>query len=277
MSAVPPLDPARLTAIAERHAPSFRSATPFPHVVVDDFVPPEILDTVLAEFPAPHEGGWIRFDSEQERKLASVDDTLMGPTARALLAELNGAATLDFLVALTGIDGLVPDPWFFGGGLHQIEPGGHLEVHADFNLHPRTGLYRRLNLLLYLNHGWDPDWGGALELWNADLSERCVSVDPVFNRCVVFATTDRSFHGHPEPLRCPTGVTRKSLALYYYARDPDPDDASSGEHNTLFRGRPDPAAPPDRSGSLRQLVRELTPPLVARGVRALRRRQDVSA
>ena len=204
---------------------------------MDEFLPEGVLDGVLTEFPRPQDADWFAFDSPLERKLATKDESTMGPATRQLLAELNSAAFIDFLERLTGIEGLVPDPHLVGGGLHQIEPGGHLKVHADFNRHPRTGLERRLNVLLYLNRGWREEYGGALELWSRDMRACEARILPLFNRCVVFSTTSTSFHGHPEPVSCPQGETRKSIALYYYGRDRPPEERA-GEHNTLFKARP---------------------------------------
>jgi len=235
-----------------------------------------VLDEVLAEFPKPADADWFAFDSPVERKLATKDDTAMGDATRHVLAELNSAAFLDFLERLTGIDGLVPDPHFLGGGLHQIERGGHLKVHADFNRHPRTGLERRLNVLVYLNRGWQDEHGGAFELWSQDMARCEERVLPIFNRCVVFSTTSTSFHGHPEPLNCPPGETRKSMALYYYSRD-RPPEGSRAAHNTLFKSRPGEAlpAPDPLAERLRRRAEQaavaLTPPILLDAVRRRRR------
>ena len=272
-------DRARLTELAEAGRADYASARPFPHVVMDDFLPEAVLDDVLAEFPRARDADWLSFDSALERKLATKDDTSMGAATRHLLAELNSSAFLDFLERLTGIDGLVPDPHFAGGGLHQIERGGHLKVHADFNRHPRTGLERRLNVLLYLNRGWREEYGGAFELWSPDMSTCEVRVLPVFNRCVVFSTTSTSFHGHPEPLNCPADETRKSMALYYYSRD-RPREESREAHNTLFKARPGEELPEPQPETARSRLRRrvesailaLTPPILLDAVRRRRGR-----
>lgn len=271
------LDRAHLTALADANREAYASAHPFPHIVMDDFLPEAVLDEVLAEFPKPRDADWFAFDSPLERKLATKDDTVMGDATRHLLAELNSSAFVDFLERLTGIEGLVPDPHLAGGGLHQIERGGHLKVHADFNRHPRLGLERRLNVLIYLNRGWQEVYGGAFELWDRDMSRCEQRVLPVFNRCVVFSTTSTSFHGHPEPLNCPPGETRKSMALYYYSRDRPPEEARAA-HNTLFKARPGEALPdagaPDRRAALRRRVEQaivaLTPPILLDAVRRRR-------
>jgi hypothetical protein len=274
-------DREELLALAAERSEDYASARPFPHAVFDDFLPEQVLDDVLAEFPRPDED-WFAFESPLERKLASKDDSIMGPSTRGLLWALNSPAFVEFLERLTGIDALVPDPHFDGGGLHQIERGGHLKVHADFNRHPRTHLERRLNVLLYLNRGWKDEYGGALELWGRDMSRCEQRILPYFNRCVVFSTTSTSYHGHPDPLTCPEGETRKSIALYYYSKDRPPLE-ESGAHNTLFRARPgeelqepepapEPAPVPPRE-RLEAAVIRVTPPILLDAVVRRRKRR----
>jgi 2-oxoglutarate-Fe(II)-dependent oxygenase superfamily protein len=272
-------DREQLGTLAERHREAYAAGNPYPHIVMDDFLPEEVLDEVLTEFPDPRGADWFAFESPNERKLATKDDTTMGPATRHLLAELNSSAFVEFLEKLTGIEGLVPDPHFVGGGLHQIEPGGHLKVHADFNRHPRTDLERRLNILIYLNRDWQDEYGGAFELWDENMTAAVEKVMPYFNRCVVFSTTSTSYHGHPEPLTCPEDRTRKSIALYYYSKT-RPAEQQGQAHNTLFQARPgeelpEPAAPPRASGAERakKFARLLTPPIVLEARRRLRERR----
>ena len=152
--------------MAERLAPVYAAARPFPHVVIDDFLPEPLVARVLEEFPSP-EAAWDRLEkSAYSKKLAANREDQVGPFIFSVLEELNGADFLRFLQALTGIQGLTPDPYFEGGGLHQILPGGFLKVHADFNFHSSLRLDRRLNLLLYLNRDWRDEYGGHLELWD---------------------------------------------------------------------------------------------------------------
>lgn len=267
----------QLLPLADQHRDGYLSAQPFQHIVFDDFLPASVLDEVLGEFPSPQREEWKSFDGVRERKLATKDDSLLGDATRHLLAEFNSAAFIDFLQRLTAIDGLVPDPHFEGGGLHQIERGGHLSIHADFNRHPHTRLLRRLNVIVYLNRDWEDDFGGALELWSRDMRSCDKKVLPVFNRCVIFSTTDTAFHGHPEPLNCPDGWTRKSMALYYYSA---PDGGGvERPHNTLFRTRPGEAKPlrawtrdyaRERAKELAWLV---TPPILLDVARAARQRR----
>ncbi len=237
------LDSAALQDKAKQLCASYARALPFPHTVMDDFLPASVTRRVLEEFPSPETDQWTRYEDSEQKKLASRFEQHMGPATRLLLYQLNSAPFLEFLEVLTGIEGLIPDPYYGGGGLHQIERGGFLEVHADFNWHPKLELDRRLNLLIYLNQDWKEEFGGHLELWNRDMSRCEQRVLPVFNRCVVFSTTDTSFHGHPHPLTCPEGQTRKSIALYYYTKGRPPAETSA-EHTTLFQTRPGEAPRP---------------------------------
>jgi len=214
---------------------AFEAAEPFPHAVIDGLFPEDRLAEVLAAFPSPDDPGWRRFDNPEEKKLGFDHRTsaVAEPVLR-FMELMNSWRALEFLESLTGISGLVPDPYFGGGGPHQILPGGFLKVHADFNWHPILKLDRRLNVLVYLNREWREEWGGHLELWDRGMT-RCVRrILPVFNRTVVFSTTDASFHGHPRPLACPPGRTRKSLSFYYYSNG-RPDAERSAPHDTIFR------------------------------------------
>jgi Rps23 Pro-64 3,4-dihydroxylase Tpa1-like proline 4-hydroxylase len=218
-------------ALRERYA----SADPFPHIVLDHLFDDDVLEQIVAEFPKPDEMRWLTFDSDTERKLGFFHEfSRISPFTRAFLDAMNGFETLLFLEKLTGIEGLIPDPYFGGGGLHQIEPGGFLKVHADFNVHPKLKVDRRLNMLVYVNKDWREEWGGHLELWNRDVTECRQRIAPAFNRTVIFSTTDTSFHGHPHPLASPAGVTRKSVSLYYYTAG-RPEEERSAAHDTIFR------------------------------------------
>jgi Rps23 Pro-64 3,4-dihydroxylase Tpa1-like proline 4-hydroxylase len=211
------------------------TAEPFPHVVLDGLFDDAMLNEVLADFPSPEAMRWRRFDNPTEKKLGFWHESSeISERIQRFLWLMNSWPVLQFLETLTGIDGLIPDPYFGGGGLHQIEPGGFLKIHADFNVHPKLRLDRRLNMLIYLNRDWREEYGGHLELWDSSMSRRVKSILPTFNRTVVFSTTDRSFHGHPHPLTPPPGMTRKSVSLYYYTNG-RPEPERSAAHDTIFR------------------------------------------
>jgi 2-oxoglutarate-Fe(II)-dependent oxygenase superfamily protein len=256
----------RMTELEGGAHHAYAGARPFPHVVFDNFFDPALLDRVLGEFPRPGTIEWQRFDNAREIKLASRAESSFGPLTRLLLYHLNSYTFLEFLSRVTGIADLISDPCFDGGGMHQIVRGGKLAVHADFNKHPRYGLDRRLNLLIYLNKGWREEYGGALELWDREMTRSEAKIFPLFNRLVIFGTTDFTYHGHPEPLQCPPELTRKSLALYYFTNG-RPAEEISGEHSTLFRARANEEFKPDLRQRLRSAARDLLPPILTRQLR----------
>jgi hypothetical protein len=193
---------------------------PFRHAVIDGWWPELDLRGVLAEFPDPTAPGWKRYSNSTERKLEGPPG-LWGPLTRQMFQRVEQRTPE--LEELFGISGLHMET--IGGGYHLIEPGGYLAVHADFNKSPRTGRYRRLNLLVYLNDDWT-DPGGHLELWDA---ERCAAdITPEFNRTVIFETSSTSWHGHPTP----ASRYRRSVAAYFFT-----DEAPEGytaEHSTVW-------------------------------------------
>lgn len=228
------MPPLKLNHDARTLREQYRNGDPFPHIVIDGLFDDAVLDRVVADFPRPDETRWMSFDSATEKKLGYYHEhSTISDVVRAFLDAMNGFEMLMFLEQLTGIDGLIPDPYFGGGGLHQIEPGGFLKIHADFNVHPKLRLDRRANMLVYLNRDWREEWGGHLELWNTSMTECRQRIAPLFNRTVVFSTTDTSYHGHPHPLVAPAGVTRKSVSLYYYTNG-RPEEERSDAHDTIF-------------------------------------------
>lgn len=223
-------------ALGRSLADRYRGAQPFPHIVLDELLEADVLKSVLAEFPSNEDKTF--FDRDQERlKFQFRPDEVSSGLVRNLFNELNSQAFLGFLEEMTGIEGLIPDPYFEGGGLHETKRGGHLGVHADFNIHERLKVERRLNLLIYLNEDWPAEYGGELELWNKDMSACAVRVKPEFGRAVVFTTALDSFHGHPDPLNCPPDRTRRSIATYYYTAVEDGLGALP-KRTTNFQARP---------------------------------------
>lgn len=201
----------------EPAAGAYVSNTPFPHAVLSGGWNPDLITACKREI-----AGMARWDGEKDffgarkkRFCANLD--VLPQAVTRVIREANSPAFLCWLTLLTGEKALLPDPYLTGGGVHQISAGGFLKVHADFNWNEQIQLYRRLNLLLYLNPDWDSAWGGALELWNGDMTACAATVQPQANTMVVFTTDDRSFHGHPRPLACPVDITRDSIALYYYS------------------------------------------------------------
>lgn len=257
-------------ALAERFeglADQYASAHPFPHVVLENVFPADVLREVAAEFAPPGEMPGQHADEAQIKSTESRWERF-GPATRAVAAELTSGAFTGCLTRLTGIERLIVDADYVGAGQHQIRRGGLLKIHADFDRHLRTGLDRRLNVLVYLNEPWEDDWGGELELWDPAMTD-AVRIPPRLGTMVIFTTTDESFHGHPDPLRCPPEHTRKSLALYYYT---SPLTIDADRRSTDFRRRPGEAfhfAPPR---SRRDQVKRWVPPALLDAARSLRSR-----
>ncbi len=210
------------------------NASPFPHIVFDNFLVPGVAGQAAREFPAIDDPTWLKLFHLNERKCANPNLETWKPTLQAVATELTSPRFVLFLAQLTGIEGLFQDGGMEGGGLHQSMAGGFLNVHADFTVHPlHQDWRRRVNLLLYLNEDWDEAYGGALELWTTDMKRCERKIFPIVNRAVIFTTDADSFHGHPDPMRCPEGVARRSLALYYFTAEDKPFIRS-----TEYRARP---------------------------------------
>lgn len=219
-------------------APVYQQNSPFPHIVLDNFLSPALSEALVAQYPMDQDKPeWIDGnhrnpqggdDYVQKEKRHMRDVMAMPSVYRELIWELSSKRFLDALTELSGIRGLISDPDLLGAGIHQISQGGLLKIHADFSNHQRYNLTRRLNFLLYLNPGWKEEWGGHLELWDAQMQGPPKRVLPVANRCVIFSTNSDSYHGHPHPIACPPGMYRKSIALYYYTNPHRPEDSKAG-------------------------------------------------
>ena len=256
----------RMRDVAVSMRDIYAGASPFPHAVLDGLFDEKLLCAIAGEFPGPHDVEWIKYKNQKEVKLASGRDEHFGPLTRIMLYHLNSAPFLEFLSSITGIDNLIADSFLEGGGMHQIERGGKLSIHADFNKHPHNNLDRRLNVLLYLNKDWKDEYGGHLELWDREMASCVKKIAPQLNRMLIFSTTDFSYHGHPDELKCPYGMTRKSLALYYYTNSRPREEVTS-VHSTLFQTRPGEVFRPDAKppvNDLRTFVKDLLPPIVTR-------------
>jgi hypothetical protein len=216
---------------------AYRAAEPFPFVVIDGFLEAGFARELASSLPSLESArrSGREFKAVNERGKVQVTRSEAFPPAVRALNELMAApALLGALERITGVRGLLADEELVGGGIHLMDRGAHLDVHVDFDRIEERNLYRRLNLLLFLNEDWKDEWGGELELWDADVKRRHHAFAPRLNRLVLFETSDHSFHG-VRRVRCPDGVLRRSFATYYYTREPA---AQSAGHDTVFRARP---------------------------------------
>jgi Rps23 Pro-64 3,4-dihydroxylase Tpa1-like proline 4-hydroxylase len=258
-------DEAECIAAGKALAEKYQNAGPFPHIVMDDFLPRDFLKNLLADFPDTTDHQY--FDRSQERlKYQFRPSEIPGRNLRNLVMELNSPAILRFLQELTGIRGLIADPYYMGGGLHETRTGGHLGVHADFNIHPSLKIERRLNLLVYLNDDWPEEYGGHLELWDQKMEKCCHRVLPTIGRAVVFNTSLDSFHGQPEPLTSPADRGRRSIATYYYTAHED-GIAALPKRTTVFKVRPGSPDKEDVKVRMNHILRDWLPPAIYRMAR----------
>ncbi len=190
------------------YAEDYNKADPFPHLVF-------MMDISELYDGFPDMTKARKFKTGNEAK--SITD---GSISHPLIDYLNSKDTIQMLEDITGIKGLQPDHNLIGGGFHETKRGGYLGIHTDFNIHRKTKLYRRVNLLIFLNEEWEDEWGGHLELWSKDGKECVAKIAPTFGTAVIFNTTKDSWHGHPTPLNTTERITRKSIAMYYYHKEP---------------------------------------------------------
>ena len=230
----------RVLESADRLGAEFNRAEPFPHLVIDDFFAPGVAERLLAEFPRFEAGNFVGDDGQPGGKSTSDQVRRLGAAYRALDDAVQSPAFLQTLSRLTGIDGLLYDPWYLGGGTHENRNGMSLDPHVDFNFHPSERWHRRLNLIVYLNPAWEAAWGGCFELFrDPHASPRPdVSIVPVFNRCALFETSERSWHGF-DTIRLPPGqegLSRRSIALYFYTKE-RPVEEIAERHTTYYVNR----------------------------------------
>ncbi|GCD89465.1 2OG-Fe(II) oxygenase [Nocardioides sp. LS1] len=229
------IDYARLEQDLDGKAAAYAAAAPFPHVVIDGVLLPEVFDKAAGEFPGITDEFWKGYLHVNETKYSNTQPDSWGPTLHDVAKEFCSSEFVAYLEKLTGIDDLIPDWSMDGGGLHQTLTGGHLNIHADFTTHhTHEDWARRVNILLYLNTEWRDEWGGKLELWDKDMTACQAKVTPAGNRMLVFTTAYDTFHGHPDGLTCPPDVARRSMALYYFTQGTDVERRS-----TNYRARPE--------------------------------------
>lgn len=276
MSVAYPLDPTTLLLdskkakeLGAQYADRYQGADPYDHICIDNFLPMEVVENVRKDLNSLPEAQ-ASFDAAQEKLKSQYVPDRLPDYSRHLFQSFNSRHFIFFLEEMTGIKGLIPDPYFQGAGIHKTLNGGYLNIHADFNVHKQMNLERRLNVLIYLNPPWKEEWGGSFEVWDKPMERKVASFAPTENRMCCFSTGSDTWHGNPEPVNHPDGLPRLSIALYYYTATWD--DSRVG-HSTLFKPRPGSA---DASASARDKVRlfakEALPPVVFRnGLKVVRR------
>ena len=253
---------AETKALGASFAKQYQSGEPYHHICIDNFLPMEIVEKVRADLDSLPEAQ-RSFETDQERLKSQYNPDRLPEYSRHLFQAFNSRPFIMFLEEMTGIKGLIPDPYFLGGGIHKTLTGGHLDIHADFNLHPHMKVERRLNVLIYLNPDWQEEYGGSFEIWDKQMTKKMSSFVPIENRMVCFSTASDTFHGNPEPVNHPDGDPRQSIALYYYTATWSEDRL---EHSTIFKPRPGSKDVSEARARRRALLKESLPPAIYRRV-----------
>ncbi len=246
-------------------AAAYRTAKPYPHLILDDFLDPKLLDAVVAEMPSLNRENWVHEQDETLIKYNLRSAVDLGPAGYRLVSFLHSAGFLYLLSELTGIADLLPDPYLQGSGYHIMPKGGFFQIHADRNTAYSTGLTRRLAFITYLNKSWRHEYGGQLELWNLDGSRQEVVIEPHFNRTVIFEITDQNFHGVPKTIACPDGRSRNSFALYYHTVGAE-GVREFTPHSSIYA----PSFYQKKRSTFSKLFRDWIPPVLGRAIHKLR-------
>lgn len=259
---------AETKALGASFAERYQSAKPYHHICIDNFLPMEIIENVRKDLDSLPEAQ-MSFESAQEKLKSQYSPDRLPDYSRHLFQAFNSRPFILFLEEMTGIKGLIPDPYFMGAGIHKTLNGGHLDIHADFNVHSHMRIERRLNVLIYLNPEWKEEYGGSFEIWDKGMTTKMASFVPTENRMVCFSTASDTFHGNPEPVNHPDGTPRQSIALYYYTAT---WDESREEHSTLFKPRPGSQDASEARGKRERFIQNITPPVIFRRLRPRLRR-----
>jgi Rps23 Pro-64 3,4-dihydroxylase Tpa1-like proline 4-hydroxylase len=225
----------------------FLQGKPFNFVAIDNFFTPDVAQQLVKDFPNYSSDVWHTYNNAIEDKKTCNNWNQFPKTTYSVFNYLGGIEFMNVMSQIVGVDNLSSDPGLNGGGWHAHAKNGKLNVHLDYSIHPKLGLKRNFNLIIYMTPNWEASWGGGLELWSHDDAtnqpkEKVGLVENKFNRAVIFDTTQNSWHGLPADLKCPEGTARQSLAVYYLT----PADSSTDPRGkALFAPYQDQANDPD--------------------------------
>jgi len=221
--------------LAYENSYSYKENKPFPHIVIDNFMPLTTAQLISNEYPqVRNQSSAFKFHNHQYVSRYFLEDTReFSHHLKLFAAAISTRSFLLFLETLTGIKALIPDPYFMGGGAMMTGNGGFLDIHVDFNWHQKIQAWRRCNALFYLTKDWKSEYGGNLELWSTDGKSKIKEVEPLFNRVVIFDTTSESFHGQPNKINTPEDVYRNVFSAFYYASEKN-EKIDSTPHFTKY-------------------------------------------
>ena len=236
---------------------------PFPHLVLEGIFNPLLLELVREEFDTVGSEVWTALANRYENTRRSALGARLGPAAQLYFDVVNSGWFTAWLSSISNVPYLLSDPKLFGGGLHESRTGAHFAVHCDFRYHRFVGLKNEMVFITYLNKGWQPEWGGALELWDAQGKQCQAQVQPEFGRTVLMRTVPGSYHGHPSPLEAPQDRPRRSITAYYYT-SPHIGQAREDEVASTFLKA-------TRVDKVKTAARMLAPPLLWSAARKFKR------
>jgi Rps23 Pro-64 3,4-dihydroxylase Tpa1-like proline 4-hydroxylase len=212
----------------------FENALPYKHVVIENFLEDSFAESLYKNFPG-FDLMSRNYRGLNEKKSEGSGFENFHPDFSILREQIKSKEFCQFLSKVTGIEDLYSVEDALGSGVHQGGDGSYLDVHIDFNIHYERNIHRRVNLLIFLNKNWKESYGGKIELWNKDVSVCEKAYLPSFNRCVIFETSEISYHGY-STIHVPEGESRKSFYGYFYT---DIREGAATYHDTIFKARPE--------------------------------------
>ncbi|MDX2196710.1 MAG: 2OG-Fe(II) oxygenase [Cytophagales bacterium] len=214
---------------------SYIHAQPYPHVVIDNFLTSDMATRLHDNFPT-YDIFNKKYQGYNEYKAEGSNFEDFHPAFTELKNMVSSPQFCQWISQITQIESLFVTNDALGTGLHQGKKGSFLDIHIDFSMHHLQNVYRRLNLLIFFNPGWQEEWQGHTELWNHDMTQCVQKVLPSFNRALLFQTTGKSYHGYGK-ISPPEHITRKSFYSYFYTTTHG--DQNSTYNDTIFTARPE--------------------------------------
>ena len=196
---------------------NFINDKPFEHIIIPNFLNESYAESIFNKIPTNYDN-WHIYNNPIEVKYAYDDINNLDPTIKNIFYLLSTQVMINKICELTNISTLEYDEFLHGAGLHIHPKYGRLNMHLDYEKHPITGKYRRINIILYMSKDWDQSWNGQTELWDKNMNECIVKSPVIFNSAIIFKTNEISWHGLPEIIKCPENIYRKSIAYYYVSK-----------------------------------------------------------
>lgn len=216
----------------------YSTANHIQHIYGKSFFSAEDTQTILEDWPSIDDSRWnclqrmVEFGVGKKLEIAKYEQ--MPQRIASILQKLQTKEFVESIESITGIPNLKSDLDLYGGGMVYTPSGGFLKVHADFNYYEKLKMYRRINLIVYMNELWPSEWKGNIEFWNEEMTLKVLDYPPYVNTFLLFRVNDKAFHGYPEPIQCPANEGRKSLNFYFYSTEPD-SEQSIEPHKTIWK------------------------------------------